>query len=308
MSNIHNMKTRSKTKNKITTKIISSSSDSSDDDDDIDSKGNIKGLIDYDYDDIEYDNIKYHKPDKNHKRKIKMNRNNGIKKSRTKEDNLLSDIFLEYILQNANNKLNDHNLENNNSKNNNSKNNSNTYSDTDSDTDTDTDSDIDSNTTNYTNKKEIKTEIYKMDQYDLEYEYFLDSEKNNENLELDYFTKLDTEKKVYILSQINDIKKYEDNDIPLKFKILSSDMDTNTKSIAILQLNKCDTMDTSSGEYNKTKQWINSLIQIPFNKFYSLPVSNNDNIVTKKNFLVNTNKILPPDCGFLIHLLITCNI
>ena len=237
-----------------------------------------------------------------------MNRNNGIKKSRTKEDNLLSDIFLEYILQNANNKLNDHNLENNNSKNNNSKNNSNTYSDTDSDTDTDTDSDIDSNTTNYTNKKEIKTEIYKMDQYDLEYEYFLDSEKNNENLELDYFTKLDTEKKVYILSQINDIKKYEDNDIPLKFKILSSDMDTNTKSIAILQLNKCDTMDTSSGEYNKTKQWINSLIQIPFNKFYSLPVSNNDNIVTKKNFLVNTNKILPPDCGFLIHLLITCNI
>ena len=35
-----------------------------------------------------------------------MNRNNGIKKSRTREDNMLSDIFLEYILQNANDKLN----------------------------------------------------------------------------------------------------------------------------------------------------------------------------------------------------------
>ena len=52
-------------------------------------------------------------------------------------------------------------------------------------------------------------------------------------IELDYFTKLDCKKKKYILSQINDIKKYEDNDIPLKFKILSSDMDIKTKSIAI---------------------------------------------------------------------------
>ena len=92
MSNVHPMKTRSKTKKKITTKIISgSSSDSRDDDDDFDNKGNIKGLIDYD------DNVNYHKPDKNRKRKIKMNSNNGIKKSRTKEDNILSDIFLEYI-------------------------------------------------------------------------------------------------------------------------------------------------------------------------------------------------------------------
>jgi ATP-dependent Lon protease len=269
MSNIHHMKTRSKTKKKIITKIVSSSSDSSDDEDDIDNRGNIKGLIDYDYD----DNIEYYKPDKNHKRKIKMNLNNGIKKSRTREDNMLSDIFLEYILQNANDKLNKSNLEN--------SDNVNDSANDSSDTDTDTDSSDD-----------IKTEIYKMDQYDLEYEYFLDSEKNSENLELDYFTKLDTEKKKYILSQINNIQKHEDNDIPLKFKILSSDMDTNTKSIAISQSNKCDTMDTTSGEYNKTKQWINGLIQIPFNKFTNLPVSNNNSIKDKKKFLIDTNKIL----------------
>ena len=277
MSNIHHMKTRSKTNKKnIITKIVSSSSDSSDDEDDIDSQGNIKGLIDYDND----DDVKYHKPDKNRKRKIKMNRNNGIKKSRTREDNMLSDIFLEYILQNANDKLNNDNY------------NTDSDSDSNTDTNTDTNSDTENDSSNNTNKKEIKTEIYKMDQYDLEYEYFLDSEKNSENLELDYFTKLDTEKKKHILSQINNIQKHENNDIPLKFKILSSDMDTNTKSIAITQLNKCDTMDTSSGDYNKTKQWINSLIQIPFNKYTSLPISDNDNINDKKKFLIDTNKIL----------------
>ena len=247
MSNIHSMKTRSK--NKII--LIINSSDSSDDDDD----------------DIEesINNVEYNNPDKNHKRKIKMNQNNGIKKTRINEENKLSDIFLEYILQNANDKLNE--LDKNN----------------DNDTDTDTDSD---------NDNDKKVEIYKMDKYDLEYDDFLDTKKNNNNLEIDYFTKLDTKKKKEILSQIECINKYDDNNIPLKFKILSSEMDTNTKSIAISQINKCDTLDTTSGEYSKITQWINTLTRIPFNKFSKLPVSHNDTIEIKRNFLKNTNNIL----------------
>ena len=69
-------------------------------------------------------------------------------------------------------------------------------------------------------------------------------------------------------------------------------MDTNTKSIAISQINKCDTLDTTSGEYSKITQWINTLTRIPFNKFSKLPVSHNDTIEIKRNFLKNTNKIL----------------
>ena len=247
MSNIHSMKTRSK--NKII--LIINSSDSSDDDDD----------------DIEesINNVEYNNPDKNHKRKIKMNQNNGIKKTRINEENKLSDIFLEYILQNANDKLNE--LDKNN----------------DNDTDTDT---------NSNNDNDKKVEIYKMDKYDLEYDDFLDTKKNNNNLEIDYFTKLDTKKKKEILSQIECINKYDDNNIPLKFKILSSEMDTNTKSIAISEINKCDALDTTSGEYSKITQWINTLTRIPFNKFSKLPVSHDDTIEIKRNFLKNTNKIL----------------
>ena len=242
MSNIHSMKTRSK--NKII-KIINSS-DSSDDDDDIEESIN---------------NVEYNNPDKNYKRKIKMNQNNGIKKTRINEENKLSDIFLEYILQNANDKLNE------------------LYKNNDNDSDNDSDNDK-------------KVEIYKMDKYDLEYDDFLDTKKNNNNLEIDYFTKLDTKKKKEILSQIECINKYDDNNIPLKFKILSSEMDTNTKSIAISEINKCDALDSTSGEYSKITQWINTLTRIPFNKFSKLPVSHNDTIEIKRNFLKNTNKIL----------------
>ena len=106
-----------------------------------------------------------------------------------------------------------------------------------------------------------------MDKYDLKYNEFLDTKKSNNNLEIDYFTKLNKKKKKEILLQIECINKYDDNNIPLKFKILSSDMDTNTKSIAISQINKCDTLDTTSGEYSKITQWINTLTRIPFNKF-----------------------------------------
>ena len=249
MSNIHSMKTRSKNKINKIIKIINSS-DSSDDDDDIEESIN---------------NVEYNNPDKNYKRKIKMNQNNGIKKTRINEENKLSDIFLEYILQNANDKLNE--LDKNN----------------DNDTDTDTDSD---------NDNDKKVEIYKMDKYDLEYDDFLDTKKNNNNLEIDYFTKLDTKKKKEILSQIECINKYDDNNIPLKFKILSSEMDTNTKSIAISEINKCDALDTTSGEYSKITQWINTLTRIPFNKFSKLPVSHDDTIEIKRNFLKNTNNIL----------------
>jgi len=257
MSNIHSMKTRSKNKINKIIKIINSS-DSSDDDDDIEESIN---------------NVEYNNPDKNYKRKIKMNQNNGIKKTRINEENKLSDIFLEYILQNANDKLNE--LDKNN----------------DNDTDNDIDNDIDNDSDNDSDNDK-KVEIYKMDKYDLEYDDFLDTKKNNNNLEIDYFTKLDTKKKKEILSQIECINKYDDNNIPLKFKILSSEMDTNTKSIAISQINKCDTLDTTSGEYSKITQWINTLTRIPFNKFSKLPVSHDDTIEIKRNFLKNTNKIL----------------
>ena len=257
MSNTHSMKTRSKNKINKINKIIKiiNSSDSSDEDDEDDEFIN----------NIEHNNVEYNDPDKNHKRKIKMNQNNGIKKTRMDEENKLSDIFLEYILQNANDKLNE--LDKN--------------SDNDKDNDSDNDSDNDK-----------KVEIYEMDKYDLIYDEFLDTKKNNNNLEIDYFTKLNTKKKKEILSQIEYINKYDDNNIPLKFKILSSDMDTNTKSIAISQINKCDTLDTTSGEYSKITQWINTLTRIPFNKFSKLPVSHDDTIDIKRNFLKNTNKIL----------------
>ena len=75
---------------------------------------------------------------------------------------------------------------------------------------------------------------------------------------------------------INDINN---NNIPLKFKILQSDMDINTKSIALKQIEKISEMDSSSGEYAKIDQWISGLIKIPFNKYIYLPVNDDSSVI-----------------------------
>ena len=59
----------------------------------------------------------------------------------------------------------------------------------------------------------------------------------------------------------------------MKFKILNSEMDIKTKSIAIENINKLSEMDVSTGEYCKMDKWINGLIKIPFGKFSELSIN-----------------------------------
>ena len=95
-----------------------------------------------------------------------------------------------------------------------------------------------------------------------------------------------------IIKDINDIDKINDLDIPLKFKILQSEMDITTKSTAISQINKIENMDVSSGEYSKMDQWISGLIKIPFSKYVTLPINDDSDINDKKSFLKNTYETL----------------
>ena len=68
---------------------------------------------------------------------------------------------------------------------------------------------------------------------------------------------------------------YENNgsNIPLRFKMIRSDMDMKTKSIALENIDKMSEMDVSTGEHSKMDHWINGLMRIPFGKYNSIPVN-----------------------------------
>ena len=107
-------------------------------------------------------------------------------------------------------------------------------------------------------------------------------------LDLDYFHTLDTGTKIKFLKDIRKVYKENSSNVPLKFKVLNSDMDIYTKSIAIGNLDKLAEMDISSGEYNKMDQWINGLIKLPFGKVTPLPVTNVDKFDKTREYIHDT--------------------
>ena len=145
---------------------------------------------------------------------------------------------------------------------------------------------------NQGNKGDEEDNGYVLDEYDTLYSELISKKDLEGDVNFEYFIKQSIENKKNIIKDINDIDKINDLDIPLKFKILQSEMDINTKSTAITQINKIENMDVSSGEYSKMDQWISGLIRIPFSKYITLPINDNSHITEKKNFLKNTHEIL----------------
>ena len=88
------------------------------------------------------------------------------------------------------------------------------------------------------------------------------------------------------------IYKLGESNVPLKFKVLDSKMDDDTKSIAITNLDKLGELDASTGEYSKMNQWINGLIRIPFNEHIRLPVDQTKSETKQKKFIKKTSKSL----------------
>ena len=128
------------------------------------------------------------------------------------------------------------------------------------------------------------------DELDTAYSELVDeySMDNTEDGNLDYFHTLDKDTKIKYLKDIRKVYKTNAANVPLKFKVLNSDMDIYTKSIAINNLDKLAEMDISTGEYNKMDQWINGLIKLPFGKSVPLPVSNKDSFDKKRDYIKET--------------------
>jgi len=256
------------------------------DGDDIDEHGNIKDLIDYSY------GQKKKISKKKKKITILTNKNKG-------NSNTLKELTLSYMLMNIMNNNNLINLKDKSSpiinidldisdiKSNNKDDNESPDLEMNEDT---TDTSI-----NEENDEDEDEDDESVSEYDELDENFMEIEENlefDEDENINYFHKLDKDKKEILLKEINKINEINGLNMPLKFKILNSDMNLNTKAIAIRNIEKLNEMDSSTGEYAKMDKWINGLISIPFNKYVSLPVNNENTIEDKRKFIVNTKSIL----------------
>ena len=265
---------------------------------DIDENGNIDGFIDYDCEE-DFDQEMFQKE----LRRLGGSRSNFSptmkkKKKKKNESNKLSEIVLSYILMNALAKsdrkskkkksinhifreIKEEKVDEDNIK----------IEIGEEEYSSSEDEDYDETILNSGSETESEDEDEEYDTYDDQFIELIENDLD-EDEELNYFHNLDiTEKKKYLLN-IENINQITRSNVPLRFKILGSNMDLSTKSIAITNINKLNEMDVSTGEYCKLDKWINGLIDVPFGKYINLPINNENTIKEKRDYLMNTQKIL----------------
>ena len=305
----HSMITRSKTK-----EMNFSPPNNPGDNDEIDEQGNIQGFIDYDCDEP-FDNDMFQKELKrlrggNLSPQAPLFNLSPSKKSRKKKKgrNKLPDIFASYVLMNLLNSLNDKKGRKKLKKKDNisiniieeedlelSESEEEIFDINEEEEEggeeeygsTDCEEDISDEESELLTDDDIE-----MDEYDEQYVEMEDDVLDDEDTDFNYFQNLVPEEKEKHLMELQEIKDIRNTDVPLKFKILESDMDLKTKSIAIGNVEKLSEMDVSTGEYCKMDKWLNGLINIPFGKMNDLPINNENTFEEKRDYLVQTQKEL----------------
>ena len=251
----HKMITRSKRKQKLDEKknnkkikVIDSSNEL--DDSDVDEYGNIKDLIDYDYEDTNLEDSNY------------KNENSSEEDEYEEGDEYEEDEYGEHDED-----LFDEEF----------------FDEEDID---DEDILVGKLLSKYINDKLENNS----NEEDIKYDTIL---KKYDRKMREYFYELDDEKKDEILSIENEIQSINHTVTPLRFQLLTSNLSNEIKAIAIRKIENLSTMDPSSGDYYKTKNWVEGLMKIPFGNIKELPVNIKDNTKDEiTDYLLNANRIL----------------
>jgi ATP-dependent Lon protease len=111
--------------------------------------------------------------------------------------------------------------------------------------------------------------------------------------ETTFWSNLNEYEKNSYIEKFQDMKKNNIHSlIPLKFKILNSDIDNNSKTLIISKIEQFSGMSEHAGEYFKLKSWLNSLSRIPLSIYNPLPITSSAPKEKCSEFLQNIRKNL----------------
>jgi ATP-dependent Lon protease len=107
-----------------------------------------------------------------------------------------------------------------------------------------------------------------------------------------FYQKLTDDQKRYVAELEKVIRGMNKEDVPLRFKILMSNIDEKIKAIAIKKLRYLYDMDESTTEYYKMTNWIESLCKLPIGKYRPLPITKTSSIDDIRKFIKTTKEKL----------------
>ena len=106
------------------------------------------------------------------------------------------------------------------------------------------------------------------------------------------FKKMDLEQQTSLIEKLEAIKKYNDNSKPIRISLLETDIPVQYKAVALRKMNTLDYMEPGTNEFYKIKQWVDTFMRIPFNKYANLPITAEDGVEKCHEFMVNAQKTL----------------
>ena len=94
--------------------------------------------------------------------------------------------------------------------------------------------------------------------------------------EEDYLDKLCDQKKLEVSLLEDELKDFNAQGTPLRFRVLYSNISWKNKASIIQKIDHYNELENSDNEYHKLHTWLNGLQKIPFDKTSELPISLQD--------------------------------
>ena len=80
--------------------------------------------------------------------------------------------------------------------------------------------------------------------------------------------------------------------IPIRYKILDSDLPEKTKSVVMRKVEQFESSHQGASGYHKLKTYMDTLLKVPFGKYRELPVKKTDDLSNISSYLMNLKKSL----------------
>jgi ATP-dependent Lon protease len=107
-----------------------------------------------------------------------------------------------------------------------------------------------------------------------------------------FYQKLDTENQKKIIKELREINKITRIEKPYRMTLLEASIPVEFKSAAMKKINSLRCMESGSGEFYKNKNWVDTFMRIPFNKYAGFPISIDDGVEKCHAFMENAQKTL----------------
>ncbi len=117
-------------------------------------------------------------------------------------------------------------------------------------------------------------------------------EENDIDSQIDQFKALEEGKRKALLEALEHRPTATENSMSLMFKILTMKLPKETQAMVLAKYQSLQTMDPSTGEYFKLRNWLDKLCSVPFGYYKEMPVRIDDGPESCGTFMARAKKYL----------------